>query len=128
MKLIILGAPRTKKNSLRIAKNKRTGKSFPMQSAAHNDWSKSAVSQLRDQFQAAGKFFSRQFDIPVAVRATIYRERATGDLLNYLAAISDALEHAGVVENDRLCVSWDGSRMAKDAVNPRVEIEIEAVT
>jgi len=28
------------------------------------------------------------------------------------------------VENDRLIVSWDGSRLLKDRDNPRVEIEI----
>jgi len=42
-----------------------------------------------------------------------------------MQAVADALEHAGVVVNDRLIVSWDGSRLSKDAVRRRVELEVE---
>lgn len=61
---------------------------------------------------------------PVAVRALFFREHAIGDLLNYEQALADALEAAAVVENDRLIVSWDGSRLLKDASAPRIEVEI----
>lgn len=65
--------------------------------------------------------------VPVNVAATVYRERADGDLLNYLAALSDLLQAACIVENDVLCVAWDGSRLAKDAENPRIEVVITDV-
>ena len=42
-------------------------------------------------------------------------------------ALADALEEAGIVENDRLIVSWDGSRLLKDAATPRIEVMLEAV-
>lgn len=66
-------------------------------------------------------------DWPVKVCAMVYRDANRGDLIGYLQAIADALETAGVVENDRLIVSWDGSRMLVDRANPRVEIELVAV-
>ena len=42
-----------------------------------------------------------------------------------LKKVADALEEAGVVLNDSLIASWDGSRLLKDAANPRVEITLE---
>ena len=48
------------------------------------------------------------------------------DLLNLLQASADIVEKAGVIENDRNIVSFDGSRIVgKDKENPRVEIYIE---
>ena len=38
-----------------------------------------------------------------------------------------ALEEAGVVTDDMWIRGWDGSRLDKDAKNPRVEIQIEAM-
>jgi hypothetical protein len=47
------------------------------------------------------------------------------DLCNLLAASHDLLEVCGLIEDDRLIMSVDGSRIqGKDADNPRVEIEI----
>ena len=52
--------------------------------------------------------------------------RSKPDLINLEEATADILEVAGVVENDRNIVSWDGSRiMGIDRDNPRVEIEIQ---
>jgi Holliday junction resolvase RusA-like endonuclease len=54
--------------------------------------------------------------------------RSKPDLINLEEATADILEVAGVVENDRNIVSWDGSRiMGIDRDNPRVEIEIQEV-
>lgn len=121
----IKGAPTTKKNSLRILKNKRTGKSFVAQSAQHNQWAVKARMQLALQHGLSASTVA--IDRPVNMAAVVYRQRATGDLLNYLAAVSDALEGAGVVSNDKLIVSLNGSRMDKDAINPRVEIELTVI-
>ena len=54
--------------------------------------------------------------------------RSKPDLINLEEATADILEVAGVVENDRNIVSWDGSRiMGIDRDNPRVEIEIQEI-
>lgn len=59
---------------------------------------------------------------PVNCAAQIFRHANIGDAVGYYQAIADVLEVLGVVENDRLIVSWDGTRMLKDAADPRVEV------
>ena len=66
----------------------------------------------------------RPLDVPIAVRAIVYRQREAGDLAGYIQAIGDILETAGVVENDERIKSWDGTRLAKDAHYPRIELEL----
>lgn len=119
MRLTILGPPRTKKNSLR--RIKRGNRIFTVSSEAHQAWEQSASLQLK-----ATRGW-QQANVPVSLRALVYRDRNVGDLGNYLAAICDALERAGVVLNDRLIQSFDGSRLLLDKVNPRVEIDLEAM-
>ena len=117
MALVIFGPPRSKKNSGRIVRAGKRLRLLP--SAAQVSWAKSAIFQLRAQWRSAA------ITKPVSVRAMFFRERNVGDLINFMQAVADALEHAGVVVNDRLIVSWDGSRLSKDAVRPRVELEVE---
>src|SRR5262245_30597687 len=102
-RLSIFGPPRTKKNSARIVRAGQRMRILP--SVAHQAWAKSAVEQLQHAWRLP------PLDAPVSVAATVYRERGVGDLVNYLQAIADALEKAGVVINDRQIVSWDGSRL-----------------
>ena len=130
MKLVIEGAPRTKKNSLRRIKRGR--RVFTVSSAAHEAWEAMAIPQLRVGYlrcrRAVSELVGHQIDDPIiepmAMRALVYRDRDVGDLLNYLAAVSDALERAGVVADDKLIVSVDGSRLLLDRARPRVEIEL----
>lgn len=120
MNLVIKGAPRTKKNSLRRLKRGR--RVFTVPSAAHEAWEAIAVAQLRGQ---AARLCPAPLDAPVNMRALVYRERAgRTDLLNYLSAISDALERAGIVTDDKLVAALDGSRLMVDRERPRVEITL----
>jgi len=124
---VIEGPPKTKKNSMRIFRNKKTGAPFITQSAQQKAWARDAVRQLREAMRISDDILEEQaFPVSdlVNMRAVVYRERATGDLLNYLAAVSDALEAAGVIVNDKQVVSLDGSRLDKDAKRPRVEVEL----
>lgn len=116
----ILGAPRTKKNSQRIAKTS-VGRPFILQSRASDAWSKAAIIQLRSQLARA------PIAVPVNLRALVYRDRAVGDLGNYLAGICDVLEAATVVVNDKWILGFDGSRLLIDRVRPRVEIELTSL-
>ena len=83
------------------------------------DWTRAAIMQLR--IQNADR---EPLTKPVQVEATFYRDRRVGDLNNYMAALADALEEAGVLENDRLIQSWDRTRLAIDRENPRVELTV----
>ena len=121
--ITLLGAPRTKKNSLR--RRNVTGddgvtrlKTIP--SAAFLRWQDIVTPQLR---RAAGHL--APITSEVWVRALIYRDAAYhGDLNGYQQAIGDVLQRAGVIVNDELIQSWDGTRRRLDRDLPRVEIEI----
>ena len=63
----------------------------------------------------------------VNVAATFYRDALRGDATGYYQALADLLQAAGIVANDVLCVSWDGSRLAKDAQRPRIEVVLTDV-
>ncbi len=120
MRFTIDGPPRTKKNHQRIIRVK--GRPVIMQAKTADEWGKSAILQLMGQLRLTG--FPAGSGDAVSLRALVYRDRNVGDLGNYLAAICDALERAGVVVNDRLIQSFDGSRLLIDRKNPRVELEL----
>lgn len=117
---VIRGVPFTKKNSKRAFVNKTTGRAFIANGGNSRKWEADAAGQLLAQWHRRPLAIGQ----PVRMTAVIYRERATGDLLNYLAAVSDALEKARVIVNDRQVVSLDGSRLDKDAENPRVVVDV----
>jgi hypothetical protein len=137
-RLVIVGAPRTKKNSQRVLRFGKFNKVVP--SAAAMEWSDEAARQLREQWSGRAPIAGA-----VHVRAVFYREKNLGDLVGFMQALGDVLEQAtppkkapkraprkppakaGVIENDRQIVSWDGTRLSKDAARPRVELEIMRV-
>lgn len=123
LRLIIYGAPRTKKTSNRIVRIGKGPRSFTkiLPSKAHEEWFYKALPQ-------AVSARNRTFATDVRVTALIYRESYAGDLVGYLQAIGDLLERSGILENDRLITSWDGSRLLKDSAVPRVEIEITEIS
>ena len=114
LRLVIVGPPRTKKTSNRILRFGRFNKVVP--SAPFVAWQDSAVIQLRNQYRAA------PITAPVAVRAIFYRDANRGDLIGYMTALADVLERAKVIANDRQIESWDGTRMSKSELCPRVEV------
>jgi Holliday junction resolvase RusA-like endonuclease len=119
VRFVIEGCPRTKKNHLRRVR--RGGRTFSVQSEAFEAWAEGAVPQLIRQ---KTKQRLQPIAVTVNLRALVYRERNHGDLVNFLSAICDVLQVAGVVVNDRLIVGHDGSRPLLDKKNPRVEIEL----
>lgn len=116
--IIILGAPRTKKTSNRILRFGKFNKIVP--SEKYLEWHDAAVPQLRRAHLVAG------IDAPVNCRAIFYREKLIGDAVGFYQGLADVLEESGVLANDKWIVSWDGSRMAKDSKNPRIEFELTA--
>jgi Holliday junction resolvase RusA-like endonuclease len=119
--LIDAAVPRTKKNHARIVRRK-DGTPFVIQAKTSVAWEKAAVLQLQSQRR------SPPITTPVNLRALVYREKRIGDLGGFLAAICDALERASIVENDRLILGFDGSRLLHDKVRPRVELYLNPLT
>lgn len=121
MRLVIEGAPRTKKTSNRVLRFGRFNKIVP--SAQYLAWRDSAVAQIKWSHPLL-----EQIARPVNVRARVYRDAMRGDLIGYLQGLADALQEAGVVADDKWIEGWDGSRLDKDAERPRIELEIQELT
>jgi hypothetical protein len=132
VKLVIEGAPRTKKNHGRRIYSFAHRRSFNVPSEAHEEWAMAAARQLRVAWKGRPAM-----KVHVHVRAIFYREADVGDLCGYKQALGDVLEaptkktsmsgrakKASVIINDVQIRSWDGSRLRKDAEWPRVELEI----
>lgn len=114
--ITIHGVPRSKKNSQRLIV--AGGRLRIVQSRQWIEYARKAILVPNDVRLSDGHY---------NVAALVYREANRGDLLNYLAGVSDLLEARGVVRNDVQFVSWDGSRALKDAAHPRVEVTITEV-
>lgn len=119
-KCVILGRPISKKNSLQMAVNKKTGKTFPVQSEAYKKYEKKAKQEL------AGKQ-TVPVNFPVNVQCTYFMPtKHRVDLCNLLAATCDVLVKYGIIEDDNssIVAGHDGSRVLYDKENPRTEITI----
>lgn len=88
-------------------------------SAAHDHWFRRALPQVVSAWRRP------PITVPVRVAAIFHRaDRRRIDLVNAMQALADLLERAGVILNDSLVASWDGSRIRIDRERPRVEVEI----
>ncbi len=119
IRLTLLGAPRTKKNH-----GFRTKQGHQMPSAAYSAWDRMAQLQIAKWRCHPIRQHWKPVSVQCNVMAIFYREALVGDAVGFYQALADTLEKGGIVENDKLIVSWDGSRLMKDAKNPRVEVEI----
>ena len=74
----------------------------------YNEWIHTTVKQLKDQKE------EKQFETineRVAVKCLVYRlTKRKIDLINLLQSVHDALEAAGILKDDFLIESTDGSR------------------
>ena len=118
-RFVIVGAPCSYKNSKRAV---RMGKRFALlPSKSAERWMKAALEQLESQW-AYGP-------IPKSVRVnakilSYLPTRRLTDLDNLLGGPGDALQRAGILEDDVSICSFDGSRRLYDKERPRVVIEL----
>ena len=123
MKLVLYGNPATKKNSMQIFKNHKTGQRYLSQSDRYKVYAEDCGRQITGKYKKA-------IDYPINLKCVYYRKtKHCVDLTNLLAATCDILTDYGVIADDnyKIVVSHDGSRVDFDKSNPRVEIEIERV-
>lgn len=121
LRITIPIAPVTKKNSQRIAKNRKTGRSFVLPSEKFEQYQ-------RDCRPFLGRYIGNGcINQAVNVRCVFYMPtRRRCDLVNLLEAVDDLLTAYGIVEDDncQIIAGHDGSRVRYDKNNPRTEIEI----
>lgn len=120
--LTIPGPPRTKKTHSRIVRVGKFTKILPSQ--AFCDWQRKVLAALRGP---VARTPSLPIRYDVNCRAVFYRDAAVGDAVGYYQGLADILEVLQVVDDDKRIVSWDGSRLDKDARRPRVEVELREV-
>jgi Holliday junction resolvase RusA-like endonuclease len=91
--------------------------------------SKAAKAYFKEARQQLSMISYKPFDGPIEISAIYYMANARmPDLTNLMAATHDILEKAGVIVNDALIESVDGSRRGGiDRDNPRVEITIKKI-
>ena len=116
LELLLLGTPRTKKNSQRIITIAGRPRIIP--SKEFKLYEADCLRQLQGVERQHG---------PVNLRCIYYMPtRRRVDLVNLLEATCDILVAAGILEDDNSTVvaGHDGSRVTYDKDNPRVEIFI----
>ena len=119
VKLILRGAPVTKKNSQRILRA-GSGRPFIQPSAQYKRYEADCLRQIQ-------RPFCQQIDTPVNVQCVFYMPtRRRCDLVNLLESVCDILVRAGVLADDncRVVAAHDGSCVRLDRDDPRVEIDI----
>lgn len=125
LRIVIPGNPPTKKTSQKIIVNKATGRPMVIPSSQYREYEQFCCgTKTRPGYLA--QWGNVCFTTPVNLCARYWlQDGRRKDLLNLLAATADILERAGIILNDNLVESVDGSRiMGIDKINPRVEIEI----
>ena len=123
MNIVLTGAPRTKKNSQRIIRIGRGSRILP--SEAYLGYAADCGAQLTAQRAA-----NAGIDYPVNVACVYFMPtRRRVDLVNLLEATCDILKDNFVVLDDcaSIVAGHDGSRVAYDKANPRVEITITRI-
>lgn len=118
MKIVLRGQPITKKNSQQIIKvgNRR----MIVPSPQYRQYEKDCLKQMPAKAR-------QRLDMPLNVQCVYYMPtRRRVDLVNLIEATMDILVAGGVLHDDncRIVCAHDGSRVAYDKQNPRVEIAL----
>jgi Holliday junction resolvase RusA-like endonuclease len=118
MKIILTGNPIIKKNSRPIYKTKSRpilGKSAKLKEA-----------EKLAHYEALSQKQGPTIDYPISIKFLFYRNnKRKVDLSNLYEFPQDILEGAGIIANDNLIESHDGSRKLYDKETPRTEIYIK---
>lgn len=125
-KFIIDGQPMSKKRNYRII---RIGDHYALGlKREYKNWEKSATDQLwvqRMNYQASmtGEFGPISFFVEVAFEFFM-KDKKKYDLSNLIQGPEDALVKAGILQDDSLIMSLDGSRKHLGCEAPRILITI----
>lgn len=119
IRLVILGLPCSFKNSKRLIRVGRLTKIGP--SKKSEAWIESATFQLCAQWRY--KPIPKTARINAAIVSYLPSRQLT-DADNLYGGPGDALQAAGILENDSCIESHDGSRRRIDKARPRVEITL----
>ena len=119
LRITLKGRAITKKNSMQIAYNPATRRTFIRPSKAFEEYQEAVGWQISHK----GEHLAGRYNVQ-CVYYMPTRHRV--DLGNLIAATCDILVHYKVLEDDNsnIVAAHDGSRVKYDKENPRVEITI----
>jgi len=128
-RFVITGAPRTKKTHNQLA-GLSTGRPRVLPSKQFRQWLKDSLWQVPEIKQSDdGRLLLWPRAEWVSVKALIYRDRNSGDVVGFYQAIGDFLQAksgaAGFIQDDKQIAHWDGSRLLIDREHPRLDITLE---
>ena len=113
---------RSKKNSLQILTNSKTGRPFVAQSKLYKEFEKQCWNYLYK--------YQLNIDYPVNLKCIFYTpDRRKRDLVNLLNSIQDVLVKCRVIsdDNSNIVQSVDGSRIIYRKDEPETIIEITRI-
>ncbi len=116
----ISGRAKSQKNSKQLFKNKRTGKMFISTSDLFKKWSIFAACHIN----RSKKNVTIDYPCNLSVKAYYKNKQHSQDLDNVIASVCDVLEDCGVIKNDNLFYSYDGSKKVYDSDQEYITIEI----
>lgn len=112
----IPGRPATKKTGQRIVWIKKRAKIMPSEAyEAYEEYCLIWLKRIKDRF--TGK-------VKVSAVYTMPDRRSWPDLCGLLQATGDILERAGIIDNDRNIVSWDGSYIEDSTSKEKTGVKI----
>jgi len=117
---VILGSPSIKKNSKRFIRNRSTGQPMLISSQQALKAEKDGLVQLK--FQKRWETIKDPIHAQFCFFVPDLRKR---DLSNLFEAPQDLLQKSGIISDDSLIRSLDGSRIFLDRKNPRTEITLK---
>ncbi len=154
MKILVVGAPRTKKthNRAAVRKSHKQGQPCPwckkplwpfvLPSDQWKEWCKKAAIWVDDEqlvrttqkprilmvvpVGGLARVWRPMLD-DVNCRAIFWRDRDQGDTLGFKQGLADLLQERGVIGNDSQLKTWDGSRLELTSGRPRVDVELTPI-
>jgi Holliday junction resolvase RusA-like endonuclease len=120
-----MGQTPSKKNSHHIRRSGR--KAWISPKPEYQQWENNAVLQLQAQKNQRKPYVDYPLKGRLNLSCVIYRRHQyQPDLSNLIQSVEDALERAGIIENDKYIESLDGSRRVLGCTfgNERAEIEL----
>lgn len=103
----ISGRVISKKNSKRIAFNRRTGRPLLVSSHSYKDFSEEATAELTEQlYKAKARGFRFPLQAPYSLDFTfLLKGVSSTDIDNMITSVCDVLQDAGIIDDDKNVVS-----------------------
>jgi len=123
MKFIITGNPCSSKNAIRSGITKQ-GRNYTYTKKNIKDYKDNGLKELKEQMNNYDISYPITDYVEVSFKFYV-KDLRKRDLVNLCQMPCDLLQNSGIISNDYLIISLDGSRIVGVDAEPRTEIEIK---